>query len=384
MSKIGILTHYYRAKNIGGLLQAYALPAFLRAQGLAAEQLAFDGSGREKQARKILGRLALRKLLKDPLLGMKRFYQKCRNRKIAVQIRQQDSVFEAFEQFVAHAERVYNGANINQANAYYDAFITGSDQVFASYLVTAGVYYGEFAAPDKKVISYAASSNVKQFSPEIEQLFVQKLARLNAVSVREKTLQNYIGRISDKKAEVVLDPTFLLSPKMWLEIANAASIPQKPYIFCYFLGGKSAWQRQKARAYADQYGYELVHLPFIMRSIRPADRALRGQARFDVGPREFIALISGAQAVFTDSFHGMAFAINFGKNFYVFDRDDASGAGSMNARITDTLEMLGLGARRITDKNAVLDNAPLDFARAHEILEKQKRFSAQWLLDALN
>ena len=183
---------------------------------------------------------------------------------------------------------------------------------------------------------------------------------------------------------MVLDPTFLLSPQQWLKIANPTPVPQKPYIFCYFLGGKTTWQRQKAQAYTDKYGYQVVHLPYIMRSIRPADRFLRSQGRYDVGPREFIALINGAQCVFTDSFHGLAFSINFGKNFYVFNRDDQSGPDSMNARITDTLATFGLTARHITDKNAVLDNKPLDFTHAHEVLAREKNFSINWLLNALN
>lgn len=386
MSKTGILTHYYKSKNIGGLLQAYALCAFLRAQGVAAEQLVFDLNTYDETAARIHGqlrRITISKLLKYPLVRAKQFYQKYQNKKIVAQVQAQNKIFEEFEQFIPHSAQVYTNATVSQANAQYDTFITGSDQVFSQYLLPFSAYYGEFATPDKKVISYAASSDRKQFGAAAEKLFVQKLARLNAISVREKTLKDYIEHITDRKAAVVLDPTFLLSPEEWLQIAHATPVPQKPYIFCYFLGEKCAWQREAARAYADKYGYEIVHLPYIMRSVRPADRVLHGQGRYDVGPREFIALVRGAQCVFTDSFHGMVFAVNFGRNFYVFDRNDARGAESMNARIIDTLEALGLSSRHLTDKKTVLDNAPVDFARSREILEEQRRFSAQWLADAL-
>ncbi len=36
MKKIGILTHYYQSKNIGGLLQSYALPYILKKYSYAA------------------------------------------------------------------------------------------------------------------------------------------------------------------------------------------------------------------------------------------------------------------------------------------------------------------------------------------------------------
>jgi len=384
MKKIGILTYYYQSKNIGGLLQAYALCTFLRSTGKEAEQIVFNFY--DKNITHIIRQLYLSPLAKIIKYPLKRITEKKTNRQnnqIAAEIKTQNRFFTEFEQFIAHSKAIYNNATIAQSNDEYDAFVIGSDQVWGMDLLPFSAYYGEFAAPDKKVISYAASSNAKQFLPRAERFFVRKLMRLNAISVREKTLKDYIERITDKKAQVVLDPTFLLSPQQWLKIANPAPVPQKPYIFCYFLGEKAAWQREKAREYADKYGYELVHLPYIMRTIRPADSVLKGQGRYDVGPREFIALVSQAACVFTDSFHGMAFSINFGKNFYVFDRNDKSGVNSMNARITDTLDMLGLTSRRITDKNAVLNNSAIDFARAHEILSAQKQLSVQWLLHAL-
>ena len=325
-------------------------------------------------------KITFKKLLKHSFFRLKNFLQK---RLLKNKITIQNQIFAEFEHFIPHSTMQYNNSNISQANDDYDVFITGSDQVFASYLLPFSAYYGEFTTPNKKVISYAASSDRKKFSPLAEKLFIKKLARLNAISVREKTLKEYIERITPYKATVVLDPTFLLSPQEWLKIANPTPVPQKPYIFCYFLGGKSAWQRKIAQAYADRYGYEVVHLPYIMGTLRLADQFLKGQGRYDVGPREFIALINGAQCVFTDSFHGLAFSINFGKNFYVFNRDDHSGPDSMNARITDTLATFGLTQRHITDKNAVLDNTPLDFTHAHQVLAREKQFSINWLLNAL-
>lgn len=389
MKKIGILTHYYYSKNIGGLLQAYALPILLQNKRYHAQQISFNFKRKDtdfiQKYRQLFPReIILKKLFKYPFSCVMCVWRRWQNKKITVQVNTQNQIFSEFEHFIPHSSKQYNNTNISQANADYDIFITGSDQVFASYLLPLSAYYGEFTTPDKKVISYAASSDRKQFPLLAEKLFIQKLQRLNAISVREKTLKDYIERITDKKATVVLDPTFLLSPQEWLKIANPKPVPQKPYIFCYFLGEKSAWQRKVAQAYADKYGYEVVHLPYIMQSVRSADKYLKGQGRYDVGPREFIALINSAQCVFTDSFHGLAFSINFGKNFYVFNRNDQAGPDSMNARITDTLATFGLTARHITDKNVVLDNKPLDFTQAHQMLAKEKEKSVDWLLNTLH
>lgn len=388
MKKIAILTHYYQSKNIGGLLQAYALPAVLTKLGYLAEQLSFDytfctDSVKKKHLVFLVESITLKKLVCKIIRVVSTFLCKDIRPAPLSCVQPQSAIAAEFEQFIAHSAQIYDSTNVAQANVDYDIFITGSDQVFASYLLPFSAYYGEFTTPDKKVISYAASSDRKKFAPLAEKLFIQKLARLNAISVREKTLKEYIERITPYKATVVLDPTFLLSPQEWLKIANPTPVPQKPYIFCYFLGGKSAWQRKIAQAYADRYGYEVVHLPYIMGTLRLADRFLKGQGRYDVGPREFIALINGAQCVFTDSFHGLAFSINFGKNFYVFNRNDQSGPDSMNARITDTLATFGLTERHITDKNAGLDNKPLDSTHAHNVLAREKERSINWLLNAL-
>ena len=389
--KIGILTHYYQNKNIGALLQAYALPTLLKNKGQQVEQISFDFyyydadaiQLRQELFPKKPRKITFLKLIKYPFRRIQNFLIERQNKKIIPQIKIQNAVFSEFESFTPHSKEKYNTTNISKANKNYDIFITGSDQVFATYLLPLNAYYGEFATPDKKVLSYAASSNVKQFEPKVEDLFIKKLQRLNPISVREKTLKDYIQNITDKKAELVLDSTFLLSPQEWLKIANPNPVPQKPYIFCYFLGGKSAWQRQVAQAYADKYACQVIHLPYIMRNFRPADKYLKGQGLYNVGPREFVSLINNAKCVFTDSFHGLAFSINFGKNFYVFNRDDESGANSMNARITDTLEMLGLTSRHITNKNAKLDNKQIDFTNAHKILEREKQQSINWLLNAL-
>ncbi len=388
MKKIGILTHYYESCNIGGLLQAYALPALLNRHHFLAEQISFDFNFYDKVAVRKRLTILLRgvtfvKCIKYFLQVLRNLYQSWENKKISAIVKEQKKVFLAFRQFIPHSLTLYNNANISQSNAEYDVFITGSDQVFSSYLLPLSAYYGEFATSDKKVISYGASSDVKQFSPKAEEVFAQKIKRLNVISVREKTLKEYVERLTDQKVDVVLDPVFLLSPQEWLALANPVSMPQKPYVFCYFLGSKSGWQRKKAQEYADKYGYEVIHLPYVMQTVRSADRFLKNPGRWDVGPREFITLIHQAQCVFTDSFHGLAFSINFGKNFYVFDRDDQSGPNSMNARITDTVNTFNLVSRHIIGENMMLDNAPVDFTEAHKILAREKGKSVHWLLDAL-
>lgn len=386
--RIGIITHYYRNTNLGALLQSYALVSLLRAHGYDAQQICYDWYSYNKQVDSLKKALfPVEKKEKETLSFFKKILRKIRKKleiiTLKPKVKKQTEIARNFESSIPHSENVYSYDNASLLNKAYDIFITGSDQVFATYLLPEGAFYGEFASADKKVISYAASSNVKTFPPNAEKLFIKKLSSIHAISVREKTLEKYIEHITGRHAETVLDSTFLLDSNDWLKIANMSVIPHKPYIFCYFLGSKSVWQRQMARIYADRYGYELVHLPYIKKNIRKADYCLKGQKRFNVGPREFISLIKGAKCVFTDSFHGLAFSINLNKNFYVFDRDDKNDEQSMNARITDTLTMLGLESRHITKERNVLNNMDIDYSYANMILSQERERSIKWLKSAL-
>ncbi len=393
MKKIGILSLYYHNVNLGGQLQAWALVQLLRKKGIEAEQICFDWQYRDWNIRKknfLLWGFAkqlspvywinyLRKRLE---VRKQQSAQPAVPQEIQNKLAIQKQRFTAFANGISHSPQVYTPKNLHQLNRLYDVFIIGSDQVFALYLLTLNAYYGLFAAPAKKVIAYAASSNTRQFPPRAEKLFVQNLSRFNALSVREKALQTYIEHITTQQAAVVLDPTFLLCKADWQQLMPALAPATKKYILCYLLGEKSLWQRQVIRAYADRYGYEIRSV-YVQCPTHTLDTILQAEACCDVGPREFITLLNGAACVCTDSFHGLAFAINFGKNFYVFDRDDQSGENSMNARITDTLELFGLTTRHITDKQAVLTDTVIDFTQAHQILEREKEKSINWLLNAL-
>ena len=86
-----------------------------------------------------------------------------------------------------------------------------------------------------KKLCFFLQESKEGFSFFLERGNIQKIKMFDNISVREKTLKDYIEKISNKKAEVVLDPTFLLSEEDWLKIANSKIVPSKKYIFCYFL-----------------------------------------------------------------------------------------------------------------------------------------------------
>ena len=67
------------------------------------------------------------------------------------------------------------------------------------------------------------------------------------------------------------------------------------------------------------------------------------------GPEEFISIISNSQFVVTDSFHGFAFSIIFGKPIIIVDRnaDKIKSEYTMNSRIENLIDLMHLKNRNI-------------------------------------
>ena len=107
------------------------------------------------------------------------------------------------------------------------------------------------------------------------------------------------------------------------------------YVLVYELGSGRECRTQAAE-YARERGYELVELN------------VPGSALFSAGPADFIGLILGAEAVFTDSFHAAVFSILGHIPFKVLSR---KGSGySMSSRFTSLTELFGMSTDDIAQE----------------------------------
>ena len=106
---------------------------------------------------------------------------------------------------------------------------------------------------------------------------------------------------------------------------------------------------------------------------------------YDVGPEEFVDLVSRAEYVCTDSFHGTVFSIIFGRRFFTFNRFSQSSTISTNTRIDSLLAMLSLEDRRKTGSEDISEcmAQKIDFDRAYEKLEQKQKEAEDYLKRAL-
>lgn len=254
--------------------------------------------------------------------------------------------------------------------AEYDAFVTGSDQVWnPCFWTTSSVDFLQFA-PEHKRVTLAPSFGISELPDQRKADFGRWIDAIPHLSVREDAGAKLIKDLTGREAKVLLDPTFGLTKEQWLSYAKEPKIhPDKDYVFCYFLGNETKSYVKYIEDYANKNHCETVDICDI--------HDLR---YYDIDPQEFVWLLANAKASFTDSFHGVAFSINLQTPFVAFER--VEGGASMSSRITSVLKKTGLEDRKYPlAKTVEVDR--LSFAAAEEAVCRERQRMKDYLHDAL-
>lgn len=248
---------------------------------------------------------------------------------------------------------------------YFDCYVIGSDQVwnysFSRFSLLDFVKYSK-----KPKISYAASFGVSCIPTRLYPLYKLGLRNIDYISVREYSGRKIISKLINESSEVVLDPTLLLSKKQWLKISSDDMYSEK-FVLIYFLNDISNDNLKYIKQFAKKRNLRIKHLLFY-----------GDEESWEAGPSEFINLFNKSEAIFTDSFHAVAFSIIFNKYFEVFERN--FNGPSMNSRI-DTL----LGDLDLVDRwhSKCEKGKPIDYYKTMKLLDIRKRESMSFLKDSL-
>lgn len=271
---------------------------------------------------------------------------------------------------------------LHEGSKNYDAVVVGSDQVWTPLSLPTKFYNLLFVDDTVRKVAYASSFGVSVIPGFQRKATGAYLDRFYRIGVREVKGKEIVDSLSHQKAEVVADPTMLLSPDEWMdEIKDTKVRETEPYIFCYFLGtNKDA--RDAANALKAKTGYKIVTLRHMDEYV-PSDEAFGDEAPYDVDPNDFLRYISGAAYVLTDSFHCSAFSIQSKRKFMTFYRFKSSSKGSRNSRIDSLLGTFGLQGRLYQgDIMKVMED--IDYNKVHEKLKDYREKSVEFLKEALS
>lgn len=384
-SRAGILTLYHGNYNLGGLLQAYALPKVLKEHfGIETEQIDYIPAASmsekktKKKEKKNLFEYCHQRIYQ---MGIIFFRTVCKQH-----LRQRKQVFECFMKEIPHSEVTYTFDSVQKSLTQYQVFVCGGDQIWNPILVDKNieVYTLQFVPSGIKKIAYAPSIAVSETTLNFERVMRNGLNALDAISIREKKSVSILQSLTDKKIDVVVDPVLLMTENEWTNVASKLE-KKENYILCYLLGDRVEY-RAAVKRFTRNMHLPVLTFPHIYYNVvRKCDLFFGDIRDYTSGPREFLGLIKNAEFVITDSFHACVFSMIFQKPFVVFERNKVGEKGNMNSRIYDFLEEYHLENQLITaEELEKMNEIPkIDFTYAYKHWKKRREESLQYLENAL-
>lgn len=358
---VGILTwHYY--SNFGSALQAFALQTALEKLGCRAKIINYRNkkyglrSGSKDNIRFILNK-TLGKLpgkfgsrFNYPYLCFQKSYLK------------ETGIFQ-------------EESKLGEICRKFDAVVCGSDQIWAPNVFNP-VYMADFDAPNTKKISYAASIGLNDIPEELVGKYKELISEFDAVSVREEKGRELLSEKCGISSKVVLDPTLLVDVTDYKKLEKPVKNINEPYVFCYFLN-KDHKYRERVESYAKRYNLKICGFSVSGSDSQWMDTVKR------ISPCEFLWLISNADTVFTDSYHGTIFSLLYHKKFYVFERFNKDDPICQNSRIGQLDSWFGIGNVTLSEDKMPTEPWQYDFGRFEESLKKERKMSIDFLTEAL-
>lgn len=349
MKKIGILT-FNRAVNYGAVLQAYALK-FACNKYSETEIINYKNE-------KIENFYSLSS--KNPLKTISR----------KIMFAKRNKKFFDFIDSNATTTK-YDKENFGTIENSFDKIIVGSDQVWNLDCSGNDYTYLLKGVPNNiKKYSYAASFGASYLPEEQLPAFEKSLPEFRKISVREETGKKILKEQLDLDSEVVLDPTLLLDREEWRQGLNFNKIDKK-YILTYFMDSDQEL-KEIAECVSKATGMPIFNLA------RLTTDFFGNKVIKKAGPKEWVEYFYNAEFVVTSSFHGTAFAINFGKQFYTYAKNNRS------SRIVDLLKTLGIENRRISDANEVDLNQKINYDDVNIKLNEEKKKSYEFIESIIN
>lgn len=248
----------------------------------------------------------------------------------------------------------------------YDVYLTGSDQVWnPRYCNGDPSFLLHFAPNGARRVSYAASIGSDKIPDDLIPLYRELLLKYSHLSVREPSGRTIIKSLTGQESQVVLDPTLLLNRDDWDLIASKKRANKKKYILCYYLNysyNAFPYVDDLAADIQSKTGYEIV------RVARPPHRLFINKTKYCIGasPEQFLALIRDAEIILTTSFHGTAFAVNYGKPVFSIVKSKSGG----DSRQINLMKSLSL------EDNVLSISDPFpDHGAFYDVAAEQKRLN---------
>ena len=359
MKKIGCVIAYKKNhNNYGTSLQGYAMLKKIQQLGYEVEvinyvkRLSFIEKVRIAVSRlRLLGVLGfIKHIKKNKMPQDAKYANNLKLRTAAVNAYKEKKLVPLFHDYVGYTA-LHNGSR------NYDTIVVGSDQVWLPHGLETKFFNLRFVDDTVRKVSYASSFGVSEIPDFQKKATAAYLDRFYKISVREQKGKEIVDSLSKNTAQVVADPTLLLSREEWEEEINQTisdTTKQNmdrangaPYIFCYLISPNEEGRRQ-AKLLSEKTGLPIVTIRH-MEQFRDIDETIGDEVPYSVDPNDFVRYISRAAYVCTDSFHCSVFSTIFHRQFMTFYRSSNNDKLARNSRIDSLFNVLGINKEHIFD-----------------------------------
>ena len=370
MPEVGIMT-WFQHHNYGTALQVVAMSEIIKEIGCSPTVIQYYYSKVEPFDRKQKIQFFIYKIIERvQFIGKQIYYSEGRERK--------------FEEFLlshlSFSDECRTQSELEALNDKFDCFVCGSDQIWGTAYFKPH-YFLDFVSDNRKKIAYAPSVGTPKIDDKKIKNEVTRLCSSFAyLSTREESGSQIIHDLTGRDVKTVLDPTLLLNSNDWLQfIAPECKLPESPYLIAYMLGCNEAYWK-KIYNISEKLNLDVKIIPVFQNDIER-----KGCITYPIGPAEFLALIQNASYVCTDSFHGMAFSVNFNKQFTIFERFKQYDIFNQNSRIYNLADKLNL-SDRICKKEADIKtiDSTIDYEQVNEARKALVNDSVDYLKTALD
>lgn len=344
--KIAIIT-VFGTRNFGSFWQAKALGDALKEYG--HEVYYFDTKARTKWSQfvKPTFERKIKSLLK---LNFKKYKFADEAKKIYLKNLKELNIFDSYEELKC-----------------MDKIVFGSDEIWnvrrkVNYEYP--VLWGQGIDNNNKY-SYAVSINDSNEEDLLGYNFDETLKSFQMISVRDVWSKNCIEKLTEKPVSLVVDPTLLWSKEYYLKKAIP---PIKSGYVAIYMFDITKDEFSVIKKFADSQKKRIVNVG-----------SWDDQADENVISAVPFNFFMGADYIFTNTFHGTIFSINYNRPFVVINRENKK-------KINSTLEQYGLEHRKMIkpDYDKVYDiliNDKIDWNRVNSQIENNRNNSREYIAD---
>ncbi len=285
--------------------------------------------------------------------------------------RYEESVFCQFakEQLVT-TQAYLNHYELASLNAQFDTFLVGSDQIWRYYYASKSnmAYFCYFANAGKKLISYAASFGVSEWTwPEEERARMRcLLERFDGISVRENLAVDLCRDHLGIEAEWVVDPVFFYDAAWWASLGDESQEKLPDNYAAYYILDMSDEKKQLLATLSEKNPLDITQFNGEKASVY-----------------HWLKAIKNCQCFITDSFHGVCFALIFRRPFVVFANEER-GASRFTSLLSEIqlLDRLLLG-KESPEKMKQLLETPLSDELLDTVFAQRIEHSKRFLRESL-